>query len=155
MVNPLRGTNGCNGCPYDIHPSNGWENLECRNRQGAAVIEGTVRRRLKRLMDEGFIKIVALVDPRPMGYKSEALIGIQAEPQMIDEVAEAIAELNEVSWLVVTTGGYDIFAWVAVASSEELGSFLSRKIGPIAGVSRSEAFMNLAIKKTIRDISAF
>jgi len=91
------------------------------------VIEGTVRRRLKRLMDEGFIKIVALVDPRPMGYKSEALIGIQAEPQMIDEVAEAIAELNEVSWLVVTTGGYDIFAWVAVASSEELGSFLSRK----------------------------
>ena len=95
--------------------------------RAAAVTEGTVRRRLKRLMDEGFIKIVALVDPRPMGYKSEALIGIQAEPQMIDEVAEAIAELNEVSWLVVTTGGYDIFAWVAVASSEELGSFLSRK----------------------------
>ena len=50
----------------------------------AGVSEGTVRRRLKRLIDEEFIKVVALLDPAKMGYSSEALVGIQVDPDKID-----------------------------------------------------------------------
>ena len=111
------------------------------------VSEGTVRRRLKRLVDEDFIRVVARLDRRRMGYSSEAIVGILVELSVIDEVAEAVSTLDEVSWVVVTTGAYDIFAWVEVQSAEELGIFLRRKLGAISGVRRTETFVNLAIKK--------
>jgi DNA-binding Lrp family transcriptional regulator len=63
-------------------------------------------------------------------------------------VADAVSTLNEVSWVVVTTGAYDIFAWVEVQSAEELGVFLRRTLGAISGVRRTETFVNLAIKKS-------
>ena len=111
------------------------------------VSEGTVRRRLKRLVDEDFIKVVARLDRRRMGYSSEAIVGIQVDPSIIDQVADAVSVLDEVSWVVVTTGAYDVFAWVEVQSAEELGIFLRRKLGAISGVRRTETFVNLAIKK--------
>ena len=111
------------------------------------VSEGTVRRRLKRLVDEDFIKVVALIDRRRMGYSSEAIVGMQVDPSIIDQVADAVSLLTEVSWVVVTTGACDIFAWVEVQSAEALGTFLRRKLGAISGVRRTETFVNLAIKK--------
>ena len=116
--------------------------------RAASVSEGTVRRRLRHLIDDKLIKVVAVIDAKRVGYLAEALIGIQAEPHMIDEVADAITQLDEVSWVVVTTGAYDIFAWVSVPTSDDLGVFLSGRLGMISGISRSEAFVNLAIKKT-------
>ena len=62
------------------------------------VSEGTVRRRLKRLVQEEYISVVALLDPGRMGYASEALVGVQVDP---DKVAEAIVrELAVDSYLV-------------------------------------------------------
>ena len=84
------------------------------------VSEGTVRRRLKRLVDEDFIKVVALINHRRLGYSSEAIVGIQVDPSIVDQVADAVSMLVEVSWVVVTTGAYDIFVWVEVHSAEEV-----------------------------------
>ena len=111
------------------------------------VSEGTVRRRLKRLIDEEYIRVVALLDPAKMGYASEALIGIQVDPDKIDQVADDMSSLDEISWVAVTTGSYDIFAWATLQSSMSLGIFLRTKVGTIPGVRRSETFVNLAAKK--------
>ena len=113
----------------------------------AGVSEGTVRRRLKRLIDEEYIRVVAMLDPEKMGFAAEVLIGVQADPSRIDQVADDIAGLNDVSWVAVTTGSYAIFAWATLASSETLGVFLRTKIGMIPGVQRTETFVNLAAKK--------
>lgn len=111
------------------------------------VSEGTVRRRLKRLVQDEFIQVVALPDPVKLGYHSEALIGLQVDPNKIDEVAEALSELREVSWVAITAGRYDVFAWATLPSSEALGVFLKTKVGTIKGVQRSETFINLSNKK--------
>lgn len=113
----------------------------------AGVSEGTVRRRLKRLMDKGYIQVVALLDPAKMGYSSEALIGVQVDPDKVDLVADGLSKLEEVSWVAITTGSFDVFAWATLASAETLGVFLRTKVGTIAGVRRTETFVNLAIKK--------
>ena len=55
------------------------------------VSEGTVRRRLQSLLQEGIIKVVALPDPEVLGYNTEALVGIQVDPDKIDEVARQLA----------------------------------------------------------------
>lgn len=111
------------------------------------VSEGTVRRRLKRLVQERIINVIALPDPRKLGYESEALIGIQVDPDKIDQVANKVAELDHTRWVAVTTGTYDVFAWATLPNAEELGKFLREKVGTITGVRRTETFVNLAVKK--------
>ena len=111
------------------------------------VSEGTVRRRLRRLIKDETIRVVAVPDPEKMGFNTVALIGIQADPDKIDEVAEGLAELAETQYVSLTTGSFDIFIWVALSSSEELGNFLRRKVGITPGIRRTETFVNLAIRK--------
>ena len=118
-----------------------------------SVSEGTVRRRMKRLIDEEYIRVSAVLDPGKMGYSSEALVGVQVDPDKIDQVANQIAGLDEIDWVVVTTGSYDIFAWTTLQSSEELGAFLRTKVGTIAGIRRTETFVNLTVKKRGRGLA--
>ena len=107
------------------------------------VSEGTVRRRLKRLVQEEYIQVVALPDPAKMGYDSQALVGVQVQPDKIEQVANDLTTLEEISWVAVTTGSFDIFAWAALPSAEALGIFLRTKVGTIPGVRRTETFVNL------------
>jgi Lrp/AsnC family transcriptional regulator for asnA, asnC and gidA len=111
------------------------------------VSEGTVRRRLKRLIQGEYIRVVAVTDPAKMGYVSEGLIGLQADLDKIDSVADELAKLEETSWVTITTGAYDIFAWATLESAEALGIFLRTRVATIPGVRRTETFVNLAVKK--------
>jgi Lrp/AsnC family transcriptional regulator for asnA, asnC and gidA len=115
--------------------------------RNVGVSEGTVRRRLKRLIQDEFIKVVALPDPAKMGLHSEALVGIQVEPDKVERVADDLAGLKEVNWVAMTTGQYDIFAWVTLESAEALGIFLRTKVGSIPGVRRPETFVSLSTKR--------
>jgi len=111
------------------------------------VSEGTVRRRLRRLIDGDVIKVIAVPNLEQMGYGTAALVGIQTGPGKVDDVAAAISALDEAHYVAITTGAYDIFAWVGLESPEKLGTFLRGKVGIIPGVTRTETFVNLAIKK--------
>lgn len=113
------------------------------------VSEGTVRRRLQRLINDDVVKIMAVPNLAKMGYATTALIGLRTRPGRSDEVGEAIARLEEAHYVARTTGTYDIFVWAGFESTEELGQFLREKIGGIDGVQRTETFVNLAIKKRI------
>ncbi|MBI2170884.1 MAG: Lrp/AsnC family transcriptional regulator [Chloroflexi bacterium] len=111
------------------------------------VSEGTVRRRLRRLVQDEIIRVVAVPDPEKMGYSTLALVGIQADPDKIDDVAKLLALMDETQYVSLTTGSFDIFISVALPSSEALGVFLRRKVGMTPGIRRTETFVNLAIRK--------
>lgn len=111
------------------------------------VSEGTVRRRLKKLMADGVIDIVAVVDAEHLGYDTEALVGVQVDPDKVMEVAGSLGELPESNWVAITTGTYDVFMWVTLQSADQLGTFLREKLGVIAGVRRTETFVRLALPK--------
>ena len=111
------------------------------------VSEGTVRRRLKRLVEDDVIDVIAVPNMEKMGYGTAALIGLQTDPGHVDKVADALVRLAETHYVAITSGAYDIFAWVAVESTGKLGTFLRSKVGVIPGVSRTETFINLSMKK--------
>ena len=111
------------------------------------VSEGTVRRRLRRLVQDDVAKIIAVPNLDKMGYPTAALIGLQTAPGRLDSVADAISAMSEVHYVAITTGAFDVFAWVGTSSTESLGVFLRTKIGTIPGVTRTETFVNLTIKK--------
>ena len=125
----------------DGHASN------ARIAREVGVSEGTVRRRLRHLIQGDVIKVIAVPNLEQMGYGTAALIGIQTDPGKIDEVTNAISSLDETHYVSMTTGAYDIFAWVGLESPERLGTFLRGQIGTIPGVRRTETFVNLSITK--------
>ncbi len=111
------------------------------------VSEGTIRRRVKQLLDSKTISIVAASDPKKLGFFSEALIGVQCEPDKVEDISNKIASLDHTRWVIATTGSYDIFCLVALESAEELGNFIRIDIGSIAGIIRTETFVNLSVAK--------
>ncbi len=111
------------------------------------VSEETVRRRLNKLTHDGFVKVVAIPDARKMGFQSQVIIGMQTDADQVDEVAEALAEMHEITWVSVTTGSYDIFAWATLRSSDALSEFLRKRVGKITGVRKMETFFTLTTCK--------
>ena len=111
------------------------------------VSEGTIRRRLKRLIEDEAIQVVALPEPSKLGYNTEAIVGIQVDPGKLEDVANELGRVPETLNVSVTTGAFDIFAWVALPSPEQLHSFLLGTVGKIPGVKRSETFVTLSVKK--------
>ena len=102
-----------------------------------------MRRRLKRLIQEEYIQVIGLPDSGKLGLTSQALVGVQVDSDKIDQVADDLYRLDEVTWVVITTGTYDVFAWTTLASAEALGVFLRTRVGIIPGVRRTETFVSL------------
>ena len=127
-------------------------NAEIARRVG--VSEGTVRRRLKRLIQDEEIRVVAIPDPEKLGYLTEALIGIRVDPDKIETVAEQLGEVEGTQYVAATTGAYDVFVWVMVASSEALRAFLREKVAVLPGVRSTETFVSLSVKKRSYGITA-
>ena len=113
----------------------------------AGVSEGTIRRRQKKLIEDGYLSVIAIPNLDRLGFATTAMIGIQTEPGMSEKVATTIAELEQAHYVAVTTGSFDVFVWVGTDTAENLGSFLREQVGVINGVQRTETFVNLSIKK--------
>lgn len=109
--------------------------------------EGTVRRRVKQLTDNGTMQVVAIVEPHDMGWEEAALIGISVKTSMISSVADEIAELPEVAYLFQAAGEFDLVAEVFCKDREHFVSFLNNKLQQIPGVERTQSFMILKMHK--------
>ena len=113
------------------------------------VSPGMIRQRYGRLVDQGFLKVVAITNPIRMGYKTMAMIGIRADGSRLLDVAAKISKLEEVIYLVISSGRFDIFAEVVCRDHEDLLRFITEKLSVIEGVRESESFMHLKIVKEV------
>jgi Lrp/AsnC family transcriptional regulator for asnA, asnC and gidA len=113
------------------------------------VSPGMIRMRYNRLVEMGYLRVVAITNPLRMGYSTMAMIGVRVEGNKMLEVAEQIKAFNEVVYLVVTSGRYDIFAEVMCRDHQHLLEFLTEKLYQVEGVRQSESFIHLRINKEI------
>ena len=113
------------------------------------VSAGMIRQRYTRLVEQGFLKIVAVTNPLRMGYKTMALIGIRAEGSKLLDVAEKVSKLDEVIYMIISSGRFDIFAEVVCRDHGDLLRFITEKLSTIDGVRESESFMHLKIVKEV------
>jgi len=111
------------------------------------ITEGTVRRRVKQLSDNGTMQVVAIVEPHNMGFEEAALIGISVKSNQVMSIAEEIAKLPEVSYLFQAAGEYDLVAEVFCRDRDHFVSFLNDKLQQIAGIERTQSFMILKMHK--------
>ena len=111
------------------------------------VTEGAVRRRVKRMMDEGILQIVGIVEPQFLEWNAAGMIGVSVQAGRVEEVGEQIAQFPEVTYLFMASGGFDLFVEVYCRNREHFVSFLSNELQQIPGVERTESFMILKMFK--------
>jgi Lrp/AsnC family transcriptional regulator, regulator for asnA, asnC and gidA len=111
------------------------------------VPEATVRQRAERLVQRGVVQIVGVTDPLAMGFQEPALIGLKVDPARLDEIADQIAALDEVTYLVVTAGRFDMVCEIVCADSEDLLRFLTERLAKIDGIRLTETMVELRIVK--------
>lgn len=105
------------------------------------VAESTIRNRYASLVERGILQTIAVIDPFAVGYNSPALIGISVEPGSINTVAQTLEKMPEVSYLVLTLGGYDLMVEVFCRNREHLTDLITNQIQSIQGVRITETLV--------------
>jgi Lrp/AsnC family transcriptional regulator for asnA, asnC and gidA len=105
------------------------------------VAESTIRSRYASLVERGLLQTIAVIDPFSLGYNAPALIGISTEPGKINAVAQALEQVPEVSYLVLTLGRYDLTVEVFCRDREHLTDLITNQIQSIPGIQNTETLV--------------
>ena len=108
--------------------------------------EAAVRQRVQRLVRDGVVQIVAVTNPLHVGFTRQAMIGIKIDGHL-DPVVQAISALDEVAYVVVTAGSFDVLAEVICEDDSHLLHVLNQQIRTIDGVRSTETFVYLELSK--------
>jgi Lrp/AsnC family transcriptional regulator for asnA, asnC and gidA len=108
--------------------------------------EAAVRQRVQRMLDAGVMQIVAVTDPLTLGFTRQVMIGLKVEGDM-RSVAEKVAKIPEVDYVVICAGAYDLLAEMVCTDDDHLLSLLNDQIRTISGVAATETFVYLKLAK--------
>ncbi|MFC2072296.1 Lrp/AsnC family transcriptional regulator [Chloroflexota bacterium] len=111
------------------------------------VSSATIRRRLRRLIQKGVIRAVAITDSGTGALPLTTIIALNIAHQDIDYVTRKLAGLTEVKWFATTTGQFDAIFLAQFHSTGDLYEFIRGKVTPIEGIKDSETFICLNIEK--------
>ena len=116
--------------------------------KAVGLSETAVRQRVQRLVETGVLQIVAVTDPQRLGMSRQALIGIKAEGDL-QVIADALAAMHEVVYVVITAGTFDLLVEVVCADDERLLAILNDEIRTLPGVVATETFVSLKVRKQV------
>ncbi|MGL5827661.1 MAG: Lrp/AsnC family transcriptional regulator [Nocardioides sp.] len=129
------------------------EELQADGRKSYAAIgqvvglsEAAVRQRVQRLTDTGVVQIVGVTDPLQLGFARQAMIGLKVTGDL-EAVADELGTMDEVNYVVITAGSFDLIVEVVCESDEQLLAILNRQIRALAGVQSTETFVYLKLRK--------
>jgi Lrp/AsnC family transcriptional regulator for asnA, asnC and gidA len=116
--------------------------------KAVGLSEAAVRQRVQRLLESGVVQIVAVTDPLQVGFSRQAMIGLRTSGDLT-EVADRLAAMNEVDYVVVTAGSFDILVEVVCEDDDDLLNLISTRIRTIPGVVSTETFVYLKLRKQL------
>ena len=114
-----------------------------------SVSTGMIRQRYHRLVQEGVLQVVAVTNPLLMGFTTMAHIGVKVDGGRLQEIADQIASFDEVIYLVLLSGSYDLHIEVVCRDNAHLLEFLTNKLNSVEGVKDTETFICMHIAKEV------
>ena len=111
----------------------------------------TVARRIERLVNQKIITVGAFANGQRIGLPIHVMILINIVPQQHECVSEAVIALDEVRWVGVATGPFDLLIEGMLRSHDHLHHFLLKKLGVIEGITRIQTAHILAVPKIAFD----
>lgn len=114
--------------------------------KAVGLSEAAVRQRVQKLIDSGVMQIVAVTDPMQTGLARQAMIAVSVSGD-VEAVADKIAAIDEVDYIVATAGSFDLLVEVVAEDDSHLLRLVNGSIRAIPGVSRTETFVYLKLVK--------
>jgi Lrp/AsnC family transcriptional regulator, regulator for asnA, asnC and gidA len=128
------------------------EQLQADGRRSYAAIgkavglsEAAVRQRVQRLQEAGVMQIVAVTDPLTLGFRRQAMIAVKSDGDL-KEVADQLAGIQEIDYVVITAGSFDLLLEVVCEDDDHLLGILSR-VRDVPSVTSTETFVYLKLQK--------
>ena len=128
------------------------EQLQADGRQSYAAIgkaiglsEAAVRQHVQRLHEAGVMQIVAVTDPLKLGFRRQAMIGLRCDGDL-QGVADQLSSMEEIDYVVLTAGSFDLLLEVVCEDDDHLLEILSRVRG-VPSVTSTETFVYLKLCK--------
>ncbi len=101
--------------------------------------EVTIRRRVKRLKDAGYIKrFTVVLDPMKIGKSIRAIIRVKTAMKQATSVSKKLQRFKEVNEAYFLDGACGVIMMVTVDDLTELYQFLEKRLGTIEGVGDAE-----------------
>lgn len=119
--------------------------LSIANELGLA--EGTIRRRVSRLIDMKILQIVGVTDPLKVGMHTVAIVGLKVKRYNIETAIAQLKEMPEVRYVAMATGNYDIIIEIVVPNNDALLDFLIQKLDDIPCIQSTGTSLVLRIAK--------
>lgn len=108
--------------------------------------QAAVRQRVQRLIDRGVMQVVAVTDPATLGFAVQALVGVEVSGD-VRQVADSLTAWDEVEYVVITAGRYDVFAEIVCVDMAHLLEVVNDRIRRLEGVQGTEIFSYLHLVK--------
>jgi Lrp/AsnC family transcriptional regulator, regulator for asnA, asnC and gidA len=113
--------------------------------KAVGLSEAAVRQRVQRLIETGAMQIVAVTDPMTLGFLRQTMIGIRCGGEL-ERVAGHLSGMEEIDYVVITAGSFDLLVEVVCENDDQLLDILSR-IRAIPSVTATETFVYLKLCK--------
>jgi Lrp/AsnC family transcriptional regulator for asnA, asnC and gidA len=91
------------------------------------------------------MQIVAVTDPRQLGFARQSLVGVRSTGDA-RSVADQLAMLPEADYVVVSAGSFDVLLEVVCENDDHLLDTVAR-IRAVDGVESTETFVYLGLRK--------
>lgn len=114
--------------------------------KAVGLSEAAVRQRVQKLLDQGVMQIVAVTDPLTVGFRRQAMVGINVEGDL-DPVADALTTMEEVEYVVMTAGSFDLIIEIVCEDDDHLLEMINKRIRTLPGVRTTESFVYLKLRK--------
>lgn len=110
--------------------------------------EAAVRQRVQRLTESGVMQIVAVTDPMQLGFRRQAMVGVKVAGDARG-VAEAIAAIDEVDYVVITVGSFDVLVEAVCEDDDHLLDLIATRIRTIPGIIQTESLLYAGLYKDL------
>lgn len=108
--------------------------------------QAATRQRVQRLIESGAMQVVAVTDPATLGFDYDAMVMMNVDGD-VNTIADALSQLDEVVYVVITAGRHDILFEVVCRDADHLLELMNDRIRPIEGVRSTEILGYLRITK--------
>lgn len=114
--------------------------------KAVGLSEAAVRQRVQRLLESGTVQIVAVTDPMQLGFQRQAMIGVSVSGDA-QRVADQLAEIAEIEYVVVTAGSFDLLVEVVCRDDDQLLEVINQQVRELDQVTGTETFVYLRLRK--------
>jgi Lrp/AsnC family transcriptional regulator for asnA, asnC and gidA len=109
--------------------------------QELSLSENTVRARVNRLIEEGVLDIIGLVDPESVDGHRVVMVGVKLQTMDLIKKGEEFSKLRGVVSVSVVTGRFDLILVVLLKEGFGLLEFYTEEVAKITEVQSVETFV--------------